>query len=132
MFSSNQKLSISGKLKDLQAALEFTLNKYSDRSPIANSFQITENGWYVLGWAKEKKDYTDYPFKATAEILTTIITAWLKENACENDDPYWDGSEDDGFLLEVVEETFADEEDGVKEPFYAIVKIKPYLCLYSK
>ena len=97
------------------------------------SFQITEDGKYCIGWlSDEKKGWHPLPFDFDAHIMAEIVKQHLKKQDIE--DPYedWDGSSEKGFLMKVIDRTFADEEDGIKNPFYGIVSIEPYYIYYAK
>lgn len=43
-----------------------------------------------------------------------------------------DGAVNQGYLFEVIPESFAEEENGVKQPFYGLFSVRPFACFYSK
>ena len=45
---------------------------------------------------------------------------------------YFDGGTNEGFLMKNIPETFSDEQDGIKNPFYGIISFEPFTNFYSK
>ena len=141
LFSSNQKLVISGDIHDsyqeLEDALLFVLKK-SDwfaaftrtENPAKCVWQITGTGAYVLGWEIGDVDtaWTEYPFDFDVSIITQIIVQFLRKSAVECGS--WDGSYKQGFILSYVKQMFSTEYEGIKNPSHAIVRIEPYTCFY--
>jgi hypothetical protein len=130
MFSSNQVLEISGDIShglDLYNALKYVIELHGSN---IRSFQITNDGKYVLGWIENKEGWTAYPFEVTLDILEPIIREFLNKQNVKED--IWDGSYNKGFLIKSVDETFADMQNYIKNPFYGIISIEPFTCFYSK
>ena len=133
MFSSNQIFSLSGELNpnQIKNVLDFLKTMYDQK---IKSFQITKDGGFALGWCDEKEEsWTKFQFEYDSETLALIICNHLK--SADNPENPWedyDGSCYDGFRVDVIEETFANENNGVKDPFYGIVKFTKYVKFYSK
>ena len=129
MFSSEQIFEVSGDMDQLEIAIKFAIDMYGGISDDI-SYQITKDGKYCLGWGKN--GWEAYPFEFDAHIVSEIVKQHLNKTDCE--DPYdWaDGSSEKGFLMKVIPETFSDEENGIKNPFYGIVSIEPHMNFYSK
>ena len=135
MFSSNQKLEISGEFDQLRVALDFAIDYYETQEKDL-VFQITEDGKYCIGWKPEEgptKDWENFQFDYDSEIVAKIIIQFLKKQKCK-DSPYeyFDGSTDEGFLMKNIPETFSDEYEGIKNPFYGIVSFETFTSFYSK
>lgn len=135
MFSSNQVLEISGEFYQLQGALDFAIGYY-EKEEKDLVFQITENGKYCIGW--KPNDYSiegweNFQFDFDSEIVSKIIIQFLKKQKCK-DSPYdyFDGGTNEGFLMKVLPQTFAEEENGIKDPFYGIVSFETFVNYYSK
>ena len=129
MFSSNQKLEISGDYPQLKHALEFAIKYYE---PQKVTFQKTKNGKFCLGWYTNEH-WTDFQFNFDIDIVSKIIIQFLeeqkhKQRKYDNSD----GSTSEGFLMKVIQSTFADEENGIKEPFYGIVSFEKFTNFYAK
>lgn len=58
MFTSNQKLEISGNYNQLKSALEFAI-KLDGTDLNKLCYQITEDGKFCIGWFSEWKGYAD-------------------------------------------------------------------------
>ena len=142
MFTSNQKLEVSGSLHhkdELYNALEFAL-KLSDNfecftrtdKPSKCVFQITDDGRYCVGWSFDgtAKGWSEYPFDFDLSIISKIIEQHLMKQTIIYDE--WDGSYKKGFLMKVIEESLSDDDNGIKSPFYGIVEFSPFTCFYSK
>jgi len=130
MFSSEQIFEVSGGMDQLEIAIKFAIDMYGiGKSDI--SYQITEDGKYCLGWGN-KNGWEKYPFEFDVHIVSEIVKQFLEKQDCENPYSWADGSSEKGFLMKVVPETFSDEENGIKNPFYGIVSIEPYMNFYSK
>ena len=130
MFSSDQIFEVSGSMDQLEKAIKFAIDmRGSSKSGI--SYQITKNGKYCLGWGDEE-EWKKYPFDFDVHIVSEIVKQFLEKQDCE--DPYaWaDGSSEKGFLMKIIPEVFSDEKDGIKQPFYGIVSIEPYMNFYAK
>lgn len=142
MFSSNQILEISGCLAhdgELHNALEFALKASGDFECFARAdkptkcvYQITENGTYCIGWAHEKVEegWCEFPFNFDLSIISQIIAKHLSNQHVDHSG--WDGSHEKGFLMKAIETSFSDEQNGIKKPFYGIVKFEPFTCFYHK
>lgn len=142
MFSSNQKLEISGCIKhpaELSTALEcaLKLSNHLDTFTRTNKpskcvYQITEDGRYCIGWAYEKieRGWNEYPFDFNLNIISQIIEQHLSKQPIEYGT--WDGTYDKGFIMSAIPESMGDEDNGIKNPFFGIVEFRPYTCFYSK
>lgn len=140
MFSSNQILSVSGSLKQLETALTFALNMDGRKDMWENIkettaiFQITKDGRYCIGWATKDvipEGWKEFQFRPNVRIIAEIIKQYIDYHFTVERD-VWDGSYCKGFLMETIPETLDSEYDGIKKPFYCIVVFKPYTCFYSK
>jgi hypothetical protein len=144
MFSSNQILEVSGCLShagELLSALEFAL-KFSDnlasfsalktKADIRCVYQITDDGRYCIGksYGEPKTGWNEFPFDFDLDIIAAIIAKHLAKQEIKYG--VWDGSYDKGFLMKVIEDSFADEENGIKNPSCGIVEFSPYTCFYAK
>lgn len=130
MFSSDQIFEVSGDMQQLEKTIRFAI----DMNGIGKSgicYQKTEDGKFCLGWGDEE-GWSPFPFDFDPHIVAEIVKQHLEKQDCE--DPYaWaDGSSDKGFLMKVIPETCADEYKGIKNPFYGIVSIEPFMNYYSK
>lgn len=130
MFSSEQIFEVSGTMEQLEMTIKFAIDMYG----IGNgriTYQITEDGKYCLGWGDEN-GWNKFPFDFDSHIVAKIVEQHLTKQKC--DDPYaWaDGSTNKGFLMKAIFQSFSDEEDGIKNPFFGIVSIEPYMNFYAK
>ena len=134
MFSSNQKLVISGDYSQLKSALEFAL-KYDGTDPNKLCFQTTEDGKYCLGWwdgkGKPFLGWEKFQFDFDIDIVSKVIIQFLSKQKHE-EMPNLDGDTDEGFIMEAISETFSNFRNGITNPFYGIVSFKPFTCYYSK
>lgn len=135
MFSSNQILEVSGEFDQLREALDFAIDYYETQEKDL-VFQITEDGKYCIGWKPDDgptKCWENFQFDYDSEIVAKIIIQFLKKQK-HKDSPYeyFDGSTDEGFLMKIIPETFADEKNGIKNPFYGIVSFETFSNFYSK
>ena len=131
MFSSNQIFELSGDIDQLEKAIKFAVNMHGSSCV---SYQISKDGKYCLGWlVDEKNGWKPFAFDFDAHIVSEIVKQHLNKQDC-SEDPYgWcDGSTDRGFLMKVINQTFSDEENGIKKPFYGIVSIEPFTNFYAK
>lgn len=130
MFSSNQIFKVSGDMRQLESAIEFAVNMFD--KPRNLCYQITDDGKYCLGWSAQD-GWLPLPFDFNAHIVAEIVKQHLaKHEPEESEYDYMDGGTGDGFLMEVIPNTFSDEEDGIKNPFYGIVSIKSFKNYYAK
>ena len=143
MFSSNQILKISGCLEhsdDLYNALEFALKATGDLTRFSHEtkadvkcvYQITDDGKYCIGksYGEPEEGWEEFPFDFDLNIISQIITKHLSKQ--EIKDGGCDGSYEKGFIMTAIEMSFADEKDGIKDPYYGIVKFEPFTCFYHK
>lgn len=134
MFSSNQKLEISGDYNQLKSALEFAL-KYDGTDLNKLCYQTTNDGKYCLGWFDGKGEpflgWKKFQFDFDIDIVSKIIIQFLSKQKQE-EMPVLDGDTDNGFIMKVIHETFSSYENGIRKPFYGIVSFKPFTCFYSK
>lgn len=135
MFSSNQILEISGEFKQLRRVLDFAIDYYQTQEKDL-VFQITEDGKYCIGWKPDDgptKGWENFQFDYDSEIVSKIIIQFLEKQK-HKDSPYeyFDGCTDKGFLMKNIPETFSDEYEGIKNPFYGIVSFETFTNFYSK
>jgi hypothetical protein len=140
MFSSNQILELSGCLShkdELKHALDFAIKASGWYEPMTRkekpcpcSYQITKDGRYCIGWGEEKDGWKEFPFEFDVDIIAQIIAKHLAKQRV--DEGEWDGSYGAGFLMKVIPDSFASEEDGIKNPFRGIVSFEPYTVFYAK
>lgn len=137
MFSSNQKLEISGDFSQLQSALNFAIDYYEgNHNHIC--YQMTDDGKFCIGWGdsykkQSYKGWENFQFDYDAEIVSKIIIQFLnKQKRKDSLYEYFDGCTNNGFLMKVIPETCADEENGIKNPFYGIVSFETFTNFYSK
>lgn len=137
MFSSNQVLEISGSLSNLESALNFVIDYSGYRSSFM-CYQITEDGKFCIGWGNSDKkqpygNWKKFEFDYDSLIVSRIIIQFLeKQEYNKNVYDCLDGSTDSGFLMKAIPETFSEEENGIKDPFYGIVSFEPFVNYCSK
>lgn len=131
MFSSNQKLEISGAMSQLQSALRFALI-LSDSCGKELAFQITKNGKYCIGWGINQEGWERFQFDFDVEIVAKIISQFLKKKADSFQHVVFDGSTTTGFLMKNIPELFSEEYEDIKNPFYGIVSFEPFINYYAK
>jgi hypothetical protein len=133
MFSSNQKLEISGTYEQLKSALEFALKL--DGTDLEDlCYQITEDGKFCLGWWTtngSERGWEKFQFDFDTDIVSKIIIQFLSKQK-QKGYAGFDGSTEKGFVMSAIPETFSDFENGIKNPFYGIVSFKAFTCFYSK
>lgn len=133
MFSSEQIFEVSGDMDQLEKTIDFAVSMHGLPASKTLSYQITKDGKYCLGWYDEN-GWKKLPFEYDAHIIAEIVKQHLNKQDCEN--PYssnlYDGSSEKGFLMKVIDNTFSDEENGIKHPFYGIVSIEPFYNYYAK
>ena len=140
MFSSNQKLEISGCIEhknELKNALDFAIKASGWYEPFTRTektvkctFQITPDGRYCLGWGGQDSGWQSFPFDFDVDIIAQIIVQHLRKQEIHGS--FGDGSCDKGFLMKNIENYYSTERDGIKEPAYGIVSFEPYTCYYAK
>ena len=133
MFSSNQKLEISGTYNQLKSALEFAL-KLDGIDFDKLCYQITEDGKFCIGWLSGSglaSGWKRFQFDFDTEIVSKIIIQFLSKQKQKSYTGF-DGSTEKGFVMRVIPETFSDFENGIQNPFYGIVSFKAFTCFYSK
>ena len=136
MFSSNQVLSVSGELdiKYIKHCLSFVLQlagyDYNNSTSIC-TWQITEDGRYCIGWASGSipNGWNAYDFAFDIDKISEIIY-----NHMSTVDPYKANNcaTCSGFVMNIIPETLAEQENGIVKPFYGLISFMPYLCVYSK
>ncbi len=143
MFSSNQKLEISGELnfgESLYQALKFGLERHGGYAGYSIGqrrliFQIVKDKYYVgyiyhnmpvpEGWQEYQFDFSDF-------IVAQIIEQFLQKQEYQHEDA-GDGSYNKGFLMKAVPEYICFGHDGeIKNPIHAILVFEPYTVFYSK
>ena len=131
MFSSNQKLVISGEMSQLKQAMEFAI-KFAEVKEENLAFQITDDGKFCLGWFQNEY-WKPFQFDYDATIVSKIIENFLKKQKHpESVYDYGDGCTAEGFLMKVIDSSFSEKHNGIKEPFYGIVSFEKYTNYYSK
>lgn len=133
MFSSNQKLEISGEYDQLKSALEFAL-KLDGTDFDKLCYQITEDGQFCIGWFSGNVlalGWKRFQFDFDLEIVSRIIAQFLSKQKQKNMSGF-DGSTANGFVMRAIPETFSNLDNGIQNPFYGIVNFKPFTCFYSK
>jgi len=131
MFSSNQEFIISGELDMLESALKFAMELYEPGGSTL-CFQITGDGRFCIGRGCEpgwSKFQFDFDYHIVAEVIKQHLNKLPKGESIYD---YADGSVYPGFIMKAISETFADEENGIKNPFWGILSIEPFECFYSK
>lgn len=135
MFSSNQRLEISGTHDQLEDALNFALS-FSGYAHSKLVFQITENGKYCIGWSSSdivERGWEEFQFDPDTNIIAKIIVQFLtKQGRAESPYEYLDGCTSYGFLMKIIPESFSDEYKGIKNPFFGIVSFETFTNFYSK
>ena len=135
MFSSNQKLEISGEYSQLKDTLDFIL-RFEDGNMSHMCYQITDDGKYCIGWAPEgrpEKGWTNFQFDFDVDIVSRIIIQTLDKFKAEESGYEWcDGSTARGFLMKAIPDYCSDEWEGIKQPFYGIVYFEPFTNFYAK
>lgn len=133
MFTSNQKLEISGNYDQLKSALEFAIKlDGTDFNDLC--YQTTEDGKFCIGWLSGNglaSGWKRFQFDFDTEIVSKIIIQFLSKQK-QKDMIGFDGSTEKGFVMRVIPETFSDFENGIQNPFYGIVSFKAFTCFYSK
>lgn len=131
MFSSNQVLSVSGSFKQLEDSIEFAFKLYTSNTDGKEVYyQITEDGRYCIGWS-DGNGWEKFPFKYDASIMAKIIEQHINSVGKVEYGGY-DGTYRLGFKMDIIESTFADEDNGIKKPFYGIVSFEPFTNFYAK
>lgn len=133
MFSSNQKLKISGDYNQLKSALEFAL-KYDGTDLNKLCYQTTEDGKFCIGWLSGSglaSGWKRFQFDFDTDIVSKIIIQFLSKQKQKGYTGF-DGSTEKGFVMRVIPETFSNLENGIQNPFYGIVSFKAFTCFYSK
>lgn len=121
MFSSNQIFNISGDFSQLENTIRFAVN-FATNENQQIVYQKTSDGKYCIGLAHDKKDdgWKEYDFEFDAKIVSLIIQQFLKNQGFN------------AFYLKSIPETFSDEYDGIKNPFFGLFLIEGYKNFYSK
>ena len=131
MFSSEQKFEVSGEISQLEDTIKFAIEMHGiGKSGIC--FQITEDGRFCLGWGNAE-GWNKLPFDFDAHIVAEIVKQHLAKQ--EYDDSaysYYDGAIERGFLMKVIPCNCENYWNGIKEPFYGIVSIEPFVNFYAK
>ncbi len=135
MFSSNQKLEISGEYDQLKSALEFAL-KLDGTDLNQLCYQTTEDGKFCIGWFSEWSNETSsgwekFQFDFDTDIVSKIIIQFLSKQK-QKGYAGFDSSTANGFIMRAIPETFSDFQNGIKNPFNGIVSFETFTCFYSK
>ncbi len=145
MFTSNQMMSISGRMEDIAETLDFAMQrsdwgklfKKKDNPPVP-VFQITEDNRYCIGWAPADErglpsGWQTYPFDYDASILAPIIEQAIKKMPLPAQEfSGWDGTNKLGFLMTAEAGDTYEERSAVINPDYCIVCFRPYWNFYAK
>lgn len=132
MFSSEQIFEISGEMDQLEKTIKFAIDMHGiGKSGIY--YQVTEDGKYCLGWG-DKEGWNKFPFDFDVHIVSEIVKQHLEKQKDDMEDIYGsdDGCSELGFLMMAIPCTCGDSWEGVKNPFYGIVSIEPYMNFYAK
>ena len=150
MFSSNQQLQISGRMRDLAQDIAFAMRKAGcdemftrEKNPCVCGYQITNNGLYVIGNMGsravrpkrefENSNFTPYPFDYDPEIIAKIAEQWLRKQPHIN--PEFDeeeGGHDLGYLLQDIWSLDYETKDHINDIFDAVICLRPYKNYYAK
>ena len=131
MFSSNQKLLISGSLDlfDIREALFFGITKAARSNNYC--FQIsTDDKQFCIGakYGDElPKGWNDFSFDFDIDIVARVIKQHLEKQEIQYENQ--DGSYEKGFLMKNIESNYKEK---IKNSFYGIVSFEPYTNFYSK
>ena len=133
MFSSNQKLVVSGPLEIeyIESAINFALHysgqdehlsKEEQKRGCLMVYQITERGSYCIGWGFEEvpNGWERFSFDFDVEIVARIVKQQLEKCEIENKFKDFDGSTSKGFLMRDIANYWESEERGIKNPFYGL------------
>ena len=132
MLSSNQVLEISGEFDQLEQVLRLAI-KMANITRDRLAFQITKDGKYCIGWGEKERGWEKFQFDFDEHIVSEIIIQHLKKlPEVETEWDWYDGSTERWFLMKAIPETFAEEENGIKNPFCGIVSFEPFTVFYSK
>ena len=147
MFSSNQRLEISGDTKqELKQALAFAID-YSGRKTNYNDFVYQKvDNLFCIGTArtdnKEIGKWKRFDFDCNVDILTEIIWQFIQNQDFYNaeDAEYIrfggaDGSVDKGFIIRALDTEDAcdrDLDETVDKMFYGIFYVQPFNSFYAK
>lgn len=137
MFSSNQRLEVSGRLSsvtDVFRSLKFALSSYNDNELELNSlyYQITNDGKFCVGCCYVPVDCWSKVEQESLEDFASKIYSFLREQEVDNPYKYADGSSHKGFLMKAIPESLADDANGIKKPFYGIVSFESFYSYYSQ
>lgn len=144
MFSSNQVFEISGDMKQLETAIEFSM-RYSGQEPCFTRndkpakcvYQITDDNRYCIGWALHGETppdgWSEYPFDYDPKIISAIVCQWLEKVPKPIDEHEgFDGAHRIGFLLQESGGNRWKDLEGIKNGFHCIITLKPFWCFYAK
>lgn len=133
MFSSNQKLLVSGTLdiSDIKEALLFGITKAFRSNDYC--FQISKDDKkFCIGVKYNNelpKGWNDFSFDFDADIVARIIKQFLEKQDAEYTG-YGDGSCEKGYLMKGITEF--DNNNNITNTFYGIVSFEAYVNFYSK
>ena len=129
MFSSDQIFEISGSMSQLEETISFAM-KMSGWNKTDVYYQITKDGRFCLGWHNES-GWEKFMFDYNPHIISEIVKQHLDKQDCKDPYAYSDGSSGKGFLMKVIPNMSGDY-DGIKNAFYGIVSIEPFMNFYAK
>lgn len=143
MFSSNQRFSVSCRENQLEDVISLALNmRLANHKNPTLAYQFTNDGKFAIGWCEEKpkEGWTKFPFdRPSNEMLIAMIKQFVSTTSAlhryitdDIDDDGGDGTARPGYLVSVIEETFADTWEGIRNPFCGIIYVRAFNCYYSK
>lgn len=140
MFSSNQKLEVSGYLNPsvIKDALEYALKLYGkeyikDKSNSPVGYQITEDNKFCLGVLMDDEDETDwkeFPIDFDSEVGAMFIYKFLDKQEY-NLDGACDGAYEKGFLMKAISPNFSSS-NTIKSSYCGIVSFEAFTNFYAK
>ena len=131
MFASNQVLEVSGDMSQLESALRLAVGLEGTKEDRL-CFQITEDGKFCIGWGAYegwKKFQFDFDYEIVSKLIRNHIEKRPRKKSCYD---HADGSTGVGFIMKAIDQSFADEENGIINPFYGIVSFEQYINYYAK
>lgn len=138
VFSSNQKFCVSCQKEQLRRVIELALWMHDDREGGRNlAYQITKDGRFVIGWYHKEPEagWNRFMFERPGiDLIVEAVKQFTEghKSGWSEEDGMWDGFYKDGYLVEETPNMLSDEYNGVKRPFYAIISVRYFSCLYSK
>ena len=142
MFSSNQKFSVSCREDQLESVLSLALNmRLQNLKEPTLTYQFTEDGKFAIGGygGEQKSGWVKFPFdRPSNEMLLAMIKQFIGTKSALHkyyggeDGCGGDGSTHPGYLVEVIPETYAEQWEGIQNPWCGIIYVRAFNCYYSK